>query len=105
MSYLLAVSMTCWSRMEPPGWAMYCTPDFLARSTLSPLDTAAVPKETAADTPLAFSQKRRSWPPRPGVVVSYGEVNSPSDFFKFFSACGGNSARLGGLRPPLPHIL
>ena len=22
--------------MEPPGWAMYCTPDFRARSTLSP---------------------------------------------------------------------
>ena len=58
--------------MIPPG------------GTLSPLDTAAVPKETAADTPLAFSQKRRSWPPRPGVVVSCGEMNSPSDFFKFF---------------------
>ena len=25
--------------------------------------------------------------------------------FLSFSACGGNSARLGGLRPPLPHIL
>lgn len=41
---------------------------------MSPLDTKAVPKETAFDTPLAFSQKRR-----PGVKASCGEVNSPSD--------------------------
>ena len=36
MPYLLAVSMTWSSRMEPPGSTMYWTPDFLARSTLSP---------------------------------------------------------------------
>ncbi len=46
---------------------------------MSPLDTKAVPKETAFDTPLAFSQKRRPWPLRPGVKASCGEVNSPSD--------------------------
>ena len=34
--YLFAVSMTWSSRMEPPGSAMYCTPDLRARSTLSP---------------------------------------------------------------------
>ena len=50
----------------------------------SPLDTAAVPKETAADTPLAFPQERRPWPPRPGVNVSCGEMNSPADYSKFF---------------------
>ena len=26
MPYLLQVSMTCWSRMEPPGWTMAVTP-------------------------------------------------------------------------------
>ena len=36
MLYLSAVSMTWSSRMEPPGSAMYCTPDLRARSTLSP---------------------------------------------------------------------
>ncbi len=43
---------------------------------------AAVPKETAADTPLTFSQKGRSWLPRSGVVVSCGEMNSPPNSFK-----------------------
>ena len=36
MPYLSAVSITLSSRMEPPGSAIYCTPDFRARSTLSP---------------------------------------------------------------------
>ena len=36
MPYLLQVSMTLSSRIEPPGCAMYATPDFFARSTLSP---------------------------------------------------------------------
>ncbi len=36
MLYLFAVAMTWSSRIEPPGSAMYCTPDLCARSTLSP---------------------------------------------------------------------
>ena len=36
MPYLSAVAITWSSRMEPPGSAIYWTPDFLARSTLSP---------------------------------------------------------------------
>ena len=36
MPYLLQVAMTWSSRMEPPGWTMYCTPLLRARSTLSP---------------------------------------------------------------------
>ena len=36
MPYLSAVSITWSSRMLPPGWTMYCTPLFRARSTLSP---------------------------------------------------------------------
>ena len=35
--------------------------------TLSPLDTKAVPKETAFDTPLAFPQERRARAPPAGV--------------------------------------
>ena len=31
MLYLLQVSMTCWSRMEPPGWTMAVTPERRAR--------------------------------------------------------------------------
>ena len=36
MPYLSAVWMTWSSRMLPPGWTMYSTPLFRARSTLSP---------------------------------------------------------------------
>ena len=45
--YLFAVSITWSSRMEPPGSAMYCTPDLRARSTLSPKGkNASLPQVT-----------------------------------------------------------
>ena len=49
MPYLLAVAMTWSSRMEPPGSAMYCTPDFLARSTLSPKGKKASEPQVTPD--------------------------------------------------------
>ena len=47
MPYLLQVSMTCWSRMEPPGWTMAVTPERRARSMLSPKGkNASEPRQT-----------------------------------------------------------
>ncbi len=47
MPYLLQVSMTCWSRMEPPGWTMAVTPERRARSMLSPKGKkASEPRQT-----------------------------------------------------------
>ena len=47
MPYLLQVSMTCWSRMEPPGWTMAVTPLRRARSMLSPKgENASGPRQT-----------------------------------------------------------
>ena len=46
-SYLSQVSITWSSRMEPPGWAMYRTPERFARSMLSPKGkNASEPSET-----------------------------------------------------------
>ena len=47
MPYLLQVSMTCWSRIEPPGWTMAVTPERRARSMLSPKGKkASEPRQT-----------------------------------------------------------
>ena len=47
MPYLLQVSMTCWSRMEPPGSTMATTPLRRARSMLSPKGKkASLPRHT-----------------------------------------------------------
>ena len=48
---------------------------------MSPLDTAAVPKETAADTPLTRARAGGCPPVAEQALVSSGEVNSPADFF------------------------
>ena len=55
MPYLLQVSMTCWSRMDPPGWTMAVTPLRRARSMLSPKGkNASDPRQTPV-TWLSYS--------------------------------------------------
>ena len=45
--HILQVSITCWSRMEPPGCTMAVTPERRARSMLSPKGKkAAEPRHT-----------------------------------------------------------
>ena len=55
MPYLLQVSITCWSRMEPPASTMAVTPLRCARSMLSPKGkNASLPKTYAGDFAQPF---------------------------------------------------
>jgi len=64
MPYLSAAAMTWSSRMDPPGWTMYCTPLFRARSTLSPKGKkASDPQVTPVSCAIQafFASAVRGW--------------------------------------------
>ena len=67
--YLSAVSMTWSSRMEPPGCTIYCTPDCLARSTLSP-------KGKNASEPRVTPERFSAIHSRFSSGVSFSAINS-----------------------------